>query len=424
MAVAKAFKLPPLRGNRVMVMSPAGGFAVIGADLCEKAGFEFAHPGDEFYKGLTRFANAGVIKFSNPFDMGDIYDPNMVAHVMYEVMHNDNVDGAVYIGAKPRMPEGDNVIRGLLLTDLSKEFYASILSSGKPLAVCLYGPSRHLDELKEHSSYPMFNNPEEMVRALSLPRDWYAKKGAAQEKFPENPYFEKEDLREWVHDHGEVIGEDALELLSLAGITAAVSVIVKDEKEAVDLAKKTGYPLVMKVVSPDALHKTDAGGVVLGVRDEDEVRRCFSQIRRNLDEYKKNARFEGVRIQRMADEGHDMFVGGKFDKSFGPIVVFGLGGIYVEAFKDVQTCLCPADVSVVKNKVESLQSYAILKGARGMNPADIDGYVDSIVRVSWILAEFPEIQELDINPLRLFKNVSGVCALDARMVVKTSYPFA
>ena len=98
--------------------------------------------------------------------------------------------------------------------------------------------------------------------------------------------------------------------------------------------------------------------------------------------------------------------------------VFGFGGIYVEVFKDVQTCLCPADRGVVRKKIESLKSYAILKGARGMQPADIDGYVDAIVRVSWLLAEFQEIKELDINPLRLFQDKAGVCALDSRMVIE------
>ena len=241
---------------------------------------------------------------------------------------------------------------------------------------------------------------------------------SAQEIFPGNSYFNKENLQKWIDAHGEVIGEDSLELLALSGIPAAVSGIARDEKDAVELAKETGYPVVMKVVSPDALHKTDAGGVVVGVKDEDEVRKCFSQIRQNLEEYKKDARFEGIRIQKMADEGYDMFIGGKFDKSFGPAVVFGFGGIYVEVFKDVQTCLCPADARFVRKKIESLKSYAILKGARGMKPADIDGYVDSIVRVSWMLAEFPEIKELDINPLRLLKDGSGVCALDARMVIE------
>jgi len=417
-AVAKAFELPPMRGNRIMVMSPAGGFAVIGADLCEKAGFEFAHPGEEFYKSLSKFANAGVIKFSNPLDMGDIYNSHMVTHVTYEVMHNDNVDGAIYIGQKPKMPEGDNVFRDMFLTDLSKEVYGAILSSGKPLGVCLYGLSGYMHTVKEYSNYPIFNNPEEMVRALSLQKGWHARNRIAQEIFPGNSYFNKKDLQKWIDAHGEVIGEDSLEMLSLSGVPAAVSGVARNEKDAVELAKETGYPLVMKVVSPDALHKTDAGGVVVGIRDEDGVRRCFSQIRQNLEEYKKGARFEGIWIQKMADEGYDMFIGGKFDKSFGPAIVFGFGGIYVEVFKDVQTCLCPADANFVRKKIESLKSYAILKGAKGMKPADIDGYVDSIVRVSWLLAEFPEIKELDINPIRLLKDGSGLCALDARMVVK------
>jgi acetate---CoA ligase (ADP-forming) len=416
-SVAKAFVLPPMRGNRIMVMSPAGGFAVIGADLCEKAGFEFADPGEEFYNSLKKFANAGVIKFSNPLDMGDIYDPHMVAHVTYAVMHSDNVDGAIYIGQKPKMPEGDNVFTGLFLTDLSKETYGSILSSGKPLGVCLYGLSGYLHKVKEYSNYPIFNNPEEMVRALCFQKDWHARRHIDQEIPSANPYFNKEDLQKWIDSQGDVIGDDALELLRISGIPIALSATARDEKEAVEAANKTGYPVVMKVVSPDALHKTDAGGVVVGVKDEDEIRRFFSQIRENLEAYKKSARFEGVRIQAMAGEGHDMFIGGKFDKSFGSVVVFGFGGIYVEVFKDIQACLCPADAYLVKKKIESLKSYAILKGARGMEPADIDGYVDSIVKISWILAEFPEIKEMDVNPLRLLKDGSGVCALDARMVI-------
>ncbi len=417
-AVAKAFVLPPMRGNRIMIMSPAGGFTVIGADLCEKAGFEFADPGKEFYASLNNFSSAGVIKFSNPLDMGDIYDPHMAAYAIYEVMHNDNVDGAIYIGQKPKMPEGNNVFRDMFLTDLSKETYGSILSSGKPLGVCLYGLSGYLHTVKEHTNYPIFNNPEEMVRALSFQKNWYAGRRIDQEMSLKNSYFKKEDLQKWIDAHGEVIGEDSLELLSLSGIPIATSRIAEDEKDAIELARQTGYPIVMKVVSPDALHKTDAGGVVVGVGNEEEIKKHFSRIRQNLEVYKHNARFEGIRIQKMADEGYDMFIGGKFDKSFGPVVVFGFGGIYVEVFKDIRTCLCPADGRSVRKKVESLKAYAILKGARGMRPADIDGYVDCIVRASWILAEFPEIKEMDINPIRLLKDGSGLCALDARMVME------
>jgi acetate---CoA ligase (ADP-forming) len=420
-ALVKAFRLPPMKGKRIVVMSPAGGFAVIGGDLCEKAGFKFADPGEEFFRGLNKFSSAGVIKFSNPLDTGDLYDPKMLAHVISEIMHNDEVDGAIYIGQKPRMPEGDNIFRNLFLTDLSKDVYGSMLSSGKPFGVCLYGLSDYLRMVKEYSPYPVFNNPEEMVRALAFQAGWHERTGEDRKRLPAEPpkpALRENDLRKWIDSHGTVIGEDALELLHMAGVPSAVSPVGRDAEEAVDLAKKTGYPVVMKVVSPDALHKTEAGGVIMGVRNDDEVRSSFTQIRKNLEAYKKDGRFDGVRIQKMADEGHDMFIGGKFDDSFGPVVVFGFGGIYVEVFKDICTCLCPADPVLVRKKLESLRSYAILKGVRGMKPVDIDGYVDAVVKVSQVLEKFPEIREIDINPLRLLKDGSGVLALDARMVME------
>jgi acetate---CoA ligase (ADP-forming) len=416
-AVVKAFHLPPMKGKKIVVMSPAGGFAVIGGDLCEKAGFEFADPGEEFFKGLSKFANAGVIKFSNPLDTGDIYDPKMVAHVISEIMHNDKVDGAIYIGQKPRMPEGDNVFRDMFLTDLSKDVYGAMLSSGKPFGVCLYGLSDYLHLVKEYSPYPVFNSPEEMVRALAFQQRWHSLIPLAHEEYPTNKYFDKNSLQKWIDGRDGAIGEDSLELLRMAGVSVAASHVAKSEDDAVMIAQQIGYPVVMKVVSPDALHKTEVGGVIVDIGDDGGVRKSFSLIHRNLEQFKKDAVFNGIRVQKMANDGHDMFVGGKFDPSFGPIIVFGFGGIYVEIFRDVCTCLCPATVSTVRKKIESLKSYSILKGTRGMKPVDIDGYVDSIVTISWILAEFPQIKELDVNPMRLLKDGSGVCALDARMAI-------
>jgi acetate---CoA ligase (ADP-forming) len=416
-AVVKAFYLPPMRGKRIVVMSPAGGFSVIGGDLCEKAGFEFADPGEEFFRSLSKFANAGVIKFSNPLDTGDIYDPKMVAHVISEIMHNDKVDGAIYIGQKPRMPEGENVFRNMFLTDLSKDVYGAMLSSGKPFGVCLYGMSDYLHLVKEYSPYPVFNSPEEMVRALAYQQNWHSGMNLVKDSQPVHSPFNRDVLHTWLEGRDGALGEEVLELLHLAGITGAVSNIAENEAEAVKLALEIGFPVVMKVVSPDALHKTEAGGVVMGIEDEEGVKNTFSSIRRNLEEYKKGARFHGIRVQKMAAHGHDMFIGGKFDPSFGPVVVFGFGGIYVEIFKDVCSCLCPAGPSTVRKKIESLKSYAMLKGTRGLGEADVEAYVDAIVRVSWLLFQFPQIKELDVNPIRLFQKGSGISALDARMSI-------
>jgi acetate---CoA ligase (ADP-forming) len=417
MAVAKTFALPPMRGNRIMIMSGAGGFGVISADLCEKAGFEFADPGEEFYQGLNKFATSGIIKFSNPLDMGDIYDPYMNAHVRYEVIHNEKVDGAIYIGQRPLMPEGDDPLVSLFTADVSKEVYGAILSSGKPLTVCLYGVSETLNEAKEHAKYPIFNSPEETVRALAAQRDWHARRASPADK-RHLTLGEKDRILEWMTAHKGAIGQESLEILHSVGVPVVASALAKNERQAVELAAELGYPLVMKVYSPDALHKTEAGGVVIGITGEEQVRKNFAQIRSNLAAYRKGARFEGVRIERMAASGFDMFIGGKQDACFGPVVMFGLGGIYIEAFNDIAVCMCPADEETAHKKLRLLRSHGILGGTRGMKPADINGYVNAIVKVSQLLAELPEIKELDINPIRLFHDGLGLCALDARMRIE------
>ncbi|MCX7678294.1 MAG: acetate--CoA ligase family protein [Spirochaetes bacterium] len=416
-AVVKAFQLPPMKGNRIMVMSPAGGFSVIGADLCEQAGFDFADPGDDFYESLQSFANAGVIKFSNPLDMGDIYDPQMVAHVVVSVMHNENVDGAIIISQRPKMPEGDNVFYGMFLSDLSKETYGAILSSGKPLGICLYGLSSYMHVVKQNVNFPIFNNPEEMVRALAFQRDYYARKEQLKHIDTKQTIVDAR-AKEWINSHTGVIGEESLEVLSLYGIPVVLSGIAHSEDEAVKIAKEKGFPVVMKVVSPDAVHKTDAGGVLLNINSEDEVRKGFCLIRENLFAYKKNATFIGVRIQNMVNDGYDMFIGGKFDQSFGPVIFFGFGGIFVEIFKDIACLLCPAEENEVRKRIAKLNSYKMLKGARGKTRADIDAFVSAVVQTSKLLAAFPQIRELDINPFRIFNDGKGAVALDARMRIE------
>jgi acetyltransferase len=317
------------------------------------------------------------------------------------------------------MPEGDDPLVHLFSADVSKEIYGAILSSGKPLAICLHGVSETLNEAKSATKYPIFNSPEETVRALAAQRDWYARKALACDNIRLS-LAEKDRMQRWIAAHTGDIGDESLAFLRLADIPVVDSALASDERQAVELAAKIGYPLVMKVSSPDALHKTEAGGVVIGVKGEKEVKENFSQIRSNLDAYRKGARFEGVRLVEMAGEGFDMFIGGKYDASFGPVIIFGSGGVYVEMFRDITTCMCPVDERTVYKKLRSLRSYGMLCGARGMKPADVDGFVNVIVKVSQVLAEFPEIRELDINPIRLFHDGSGLRALDARMRIEAS----
>ncbi len=417
-SMAKVFDLPPLKGKRMMVMSPAGGFTVMMADLCEKAGFEFADPGKAFYDELKNSANAGVINFSNPLDMGDIYDPKVYPNIFFSVMHNQNVDGAVYVTQWPEMPRGEDVFYKMFHTDLSKEVTGTILSSGKPLGICLFGLSSTISRIKRNLDIPIFNNPGEMIRAFRKQYDYHARKaeGPPVHKLPAG--VDMESAKAWIGRNPGVRGEESLELLRSFGIALAESAVARSAKEAVAAAGRIGYPVVMKVVSPDAVHKSEAGGVVTGIQNAEGVESAFETIRENLFRYKANARFQGVRVMKQAGEGYDMFIGGQFDPSFGPVVVFGYGGIYVEVFKDTASVLCPVGAREIGEKVRRLKSFKILQGARGKGAGDIAAYAAMIERVSYLLHHFPQIKELDINPVRVLADGSGAVALDARLRIE------
>jgi acetyltransferase len=398
-----------------MVMSPAGGFSVILADLCDKAGFEFADPGKAFYKELEKYSNAGVINFSNPLDMGDIYDPDMYAQVFFSVLHNDHVDGAIYLTQWPTMPRGEDVFTKMFNTDLSKDAIGALHSSGKPMGVCLYGSASTMMRIKQNIHFPLFDSPEEIVNALKAQKNFYErnKRKAFQSICPED--YRKQQARDWVSENKGEIGEESLELIEKTGIMTAESVAAENLDAALKAAAKIGYPVVMKVISPDALHKSEAGGVVIGIQGKQEAEDAFHLIQRNLFKYKPDAIFNGVRVMAMAEDGHDMFIGGKIDESFGPVVYFGYGGIYIEVFKDIQNVLCPSNTREIKDKLKRLQCFSILKGTRGQTGADIDAYAHAIECVSHLLSENKEIAELDINPIRILSRGQGVIALDARM---------
>lgn len=418
-SVAKTFKLPPMKGNKVMLMSPAGGIAVMMADLAEKVGFQFADPGKDFYKKLEKFANAGIINFSNPLDMGDIYDPAMYAHTFHAVMHNDDVDGAIFVNQWPQMPKGEDFFYKMFHTDLSKETIGSILSSDKPLAICLFGPGSITLKMKSNLSIPLFDSPDDAILGLKKQQEYYAQKSTPPMEFSVPEEIDFTAVKKWLSSVAGEAGEESLELLELAGIPIAKSIVALNPEEAKAAANQVGYPVALKVVSADALHKSDAGGVLINIQNDSSVITGFETIRSNLLVYKPEARFSGVRVMAMAADGYDMFIGGNFDDSFGPVAFFGFGGIYIEVFKDVQSILCPSNKEEIARKIAALQSYTMLQGTRGAAAGDIAGYIDTIEKVSHVLGRFREIKELDINPLRILADGSGVIALDARLRVES-----
>ncbi len=412
---AKAFALPPMRGPRIMAMSPAGGLAVTMADICEQQGFTFADPGEDVYRELTEIANAGIISPGNPLDMGDIYRIDKFPAIFSRMLASDQVDGAVFVSQWPRMPkDGTDVFTAMFNTDIFLETTGAIRSAAKPLAMVLYGHGPALATKKQELAIPIFDGPEEALVALKRQMTYYAHK--AEGSFIPTPVkdLDPSAAHSWLHHRHGDIGEEILELLEQYGLPGPRNGVAATAAEAAQIATTIGYPVVMKVISPEALHKSEAGGVLTGIASAAEVHHGFARIGDNLKNYRHNARWHGVRIAAMAGDGHDFFIGGLRDRAFGPVVVFGLGGIHIEIFRDVQRVLCPSSEREILMKLQRLRAWPILTGARGGLAIDPAVLVDAILRVCHLLVDCPRIEELDLNPVRLLPD-ARLMVLDARM---------
>lgn len=412
---AKAFALPPMRGPRIMAMSPAGGLAVAMADICERQGFTFADPGEALYQELADIANAGIIRPGNPLDMGDIYRIDQYPAIFSRVLASDQVDGAVYVSQWPQMPQGgSDVFTAMFNTDISLETTGAIRSSAKPLAMALYGHEPALAAMKKRLTIPVFDGPEEAILALKRQMTYHSRKAEGIFTPSSGEDLESAAARSWLQQHSGDIGEEALELLEHFGLRGPRTGVAATAIEAGQIAGSIGYPVVMKVVSPDALHKSEAGGVLTGIASESEVLRGFDLIRDNLKRYRRDAQLHGVRISAMAAEGYDLFIGGLRDPAFGPVVFFGLGGIHIEIFRDVERVLCPSSEEEIIGKLHRLRSWSILSGARGGQAIDPAVLVAAILRICHLLVACPRISELDLNPVRLLPD-GRLLVLDVRM---------
>jgi len=209
--------------------------------------------------------------------------------------------------------------------------------------------------------------------------------------------------------------DEALEVLRAYGIPTVESRVARTADEAVAAAREIGLPVVLKVISPDIVHKTDVGGIAVDIRTEEEVREAFARIDTNVRAAAPDARIEGMLVERFVAGGRETIVGMTVDPSFGPVLMFGLGGIYVEALGDVAFRVAPVTDVDARELVRSIRGRSLLEGVRGEPPVDLDALVEVVQRVSQLVGDEPRIAELDINPFLAFED--GGVAVDARIRV-------
>jgi 4-hydroxybutyryl-CoA synthetase (ADP-forming) len=405
--------IPPEQGG-VVIVSNAGGPAIISTDECSKYGLEMADISssrDVIAKVIPPHGSA-----RNPVDIVGDADFRRFERVLIEVISNPNVGSIVTMCTPSATLDYDDLARTIVKTSEG---------SGKTMIAALMGLAEGTKnkEILSEGSIPHFMYAESAIKSLEAMyrfRDWIKRPATRLTNFN----VEKEKARtifDTVRKSGRrnLIEEEGYEVLAAYGFPVPKTFLADSEERCVVASNIIGYPVVLKISSQDIVHKSDAGGVRVGLLNEQQVRSAFNAIIDNAKKYNPAAIIKGVLVQEMVTTGKETILGAKHDPIFGPLIMFGLGGIYVEILKDVVFRLAPVDQHEVRQMVNSIKTIKLLKGVRGERPSDLEALIDSLQRLSQLVTDFPEIEEFDMNPLMVLEEGRGVRTVDVRISLKS-----
>jgi acetyltransferase len=399
----KAFSLPTPRGPNLAIISRSGGHAVLAADSAYRHGFHVASFSDDFFGMLSEKTRAGVIRRTNPIDLGDVFDLNVYLEITEDALREKGVDGVLVVHSYALHIELESTKRFLSLSgELSKRY-------GKPVVFCLM-PHREdwpgLLSAAEAAHFPIFTHVDEALAALRQSFEYFRHQGIVSTKGPQERKYKEDRATIPRLPTGAMSIDRVFHLLGQYGLAVADFRIVEGMNEGLDAAREIGYPLALKTASSHVLHKTEHGAVLLDIENEAMFVKAFQRI--EIGPYL---------IQRMVPSGCEIIIGGRNDPEFGPIILCGLGGIFVEVYNDVAVRVAPIDEEMARQMIEELRGAIILKGFRGQQPYDAGYLVTTLVNVSRLLVEHPEINVLDINPLILMGKGNGGIVVDVKLQV-------
>jgi acetyltransferase len=410
---AIAFSKAPLpKGRRVAILTNAGGPGIIIADACEGFGLEVAPLSEETQNRLREHLPAEA-SVANPVDMIASATPEQVERAMRIIVADPGIDAVI----------ASYVPLGLEAPVIAAAINRGAEGCGKPILAVLMskrGLPQGMAELDD-TPIPAYRFPESAARALGAMwryRQWLDRPVVEVRRFDVDAsrvgQIIASALRE---DRERLTVPEAFEVLECYGIPVAPFRIASTEEDVVEAAREMGYPIVLKAVSQDIVHKTEAGAVKLDLRDEESLRAGWTEIAQTLESESPAAREAGVLVQRMWTGGRETIVGMTMEPQFGPIVMFGLGGVYVEVQRDVAFRVQPVSTVDAREMIHSLRGYRILEGVRGEQGVDLARLSEVIERVSQMVGDHPEIREMDINPFLAFPEGQASIAVDARFSV-------
>jgi len=411
---SEAFARQPLiKDDGVCIITNAGGPGVMCADAVEHARLSLASLTAETTNTL-RSSLPPAASSLNPVDVLGDAPADRYGLALKVVLADANVNAVVVILTPQSVTEVEKTAE--VVAEIAK-------GSDKPIFACWIGGDLvdgGVRYLIEHG-VPAYPEPQRAVRAIRAmldQRQWLERPAFAPRKYD----IDREKIERVFgvarRDGRLQIGDaEAREIMEAVGLQVPASELARDPDEAVALSEKIGYPVVMKIASPDILHKSDIGGVKVGIQNASEARDAFDLIVYRARRHAPDAEIWGCQIQQMIRGGREVILGMNKDPQFGPVMMFGLGGIYVEALKDVVFRVAPMDELEAREMVNEIRSIKLLQGVRGERPSDIDAVVDALLRLSYLVTEYPEIVELDINPLVVYEAGRGAVGLDMRLVL-------
>lgn len=410
---ATAFAMQPLpKGPRVAIITNAGGPGIMAADAAETAGLKVTSLGVGIASTLKRKLPAAA-SVANPIDVLGDADPERYVMAVEAAQSDDGVDAIIVILTPQAMTKPAETARAI----------AGCSKSGKPIFVSFMGgedvmPGR--DELVAQN-LPDYTSPERAVAALKAMwtyASWLKRPTRIVTRFPVNRRRAERIIRRHVRTRSYQVGEAyAKEILRAYDFNVPLGEVAANGEQAIEVAERIGYPVAMKIVSPDIIHKSDIGGVKLNLLSADAVRDAFDLMILRIRKRVPDARLDGVYIEKMCKRGREVILGMTRDRQFGPMLMFGLGGIFVEVMKDVTFHIAPITAEEAIQMLEGTKSYSLLTGVRGHASVDIQAIAESLQRISQLVTDFPEIIEMDINPFMVGEIGSESIAADARITL-------
>jgi len=409
---------PLPKGKESVIVTNGGGIGVLATDACEKYGVDLydnqAVLKETFAPVMPSFGSS-----KNPVDltgqaMAEDYERSLEA-----MLDNKDMTAAIALYCETALFDTDS-LGGLLQKEYER------YKGKKPIIFSLFGGEKLETIVRElrAKGIPVFSDVYDGISCLgALYRSWHNLNAP-----PEKPEEIQIDVaavevildRARAEKRGFLLANEAQEMAKVLGLSMPRSVLANNLDEAVHAAEEIGYPVVMKVVSKDIIHKSDAAGVALNLVNESEVIDAYQAIMRSCRAYKADALIQGVEVVEMVKPGVETIIGARQDASFGPIVMFGLGGIYVEVMKDVAFRAAPISKREAHAMVSDIRSYPLLLGVRGEKRKEIDGIVDVAMKLGALIDKCRDITDIEINPLVVYEHGQGVKAVDVRILFQTT----